>query len=187
MNRLTRLRYKNLQIICICQKKAVILHSDLECSCMRKCITLLLCCLAALTICAQVQVIKETRIEIPVKERVYSFWWGNGTIFYENGSYILYGPTNYRYSNALHTLYLGDTKESAIKSLEDLERMRNNTQAEWIIAQPNGKDVRIFHDSGFFLFSTKDVPGYTSVLHYLKTEKAIKKIAELEINPQKAK
>lgn len=145
---------------------------------MRKNLLVMGFCLVWLPVLAQIQVISETKIEVPVVEKIYSFWWGNGQILNENGSYILYGPTNYRYSDARHTLYLGDSKESAIKSLEDIEQMRNTLDAEWLVAQPDGKPVRIYHYDGFFLFSKEGVPGYSSVLHYLKTEKAIQKIGK---------
>ncbi len=47
--------------------------------------------------------------------------------------------------------------------------------------------MRIFHDYDLFLFSKEGAPGYSSVLEFLKTDKAIKKIAEWEIKPKKAK
>lgn len=53
-------------------------------------------------------------------ETVYKFWMGYGEIRKMDNSFVLLGASTNEFERTMHTIYLGDDKNSAIQSLKDL-------------------------------------------------------------------
>ena len=124
---------------------------------------------------AQLNVLQEkASAEAPVTEVVYRFRFGNGTIVYDGHSYILYGMSNYRYSQTRRSINLGATKDSAIQSLRQLQTMQAGMSKEYIVSGEAGRQTRLYRDNGQLVFATSDVAGVSYVLNHLRGKKAVK-------------
>ena len=73
----------------------------------------------------------------------------------------------------MHSIYLGDDKESAIKSLIDLSKLKKDCKETLVVNGANNKQTQIYRLMGETVFETKGVAGYTHALYYLKVDKAI--------------
>lgn len=109
---------------------------------------------------------------------VYKYWMGYGCIRYINGTYVLMGASTNQFENTMHSIILGDDKESAIQSLNDLRELKNNCPKELIVTGVNNKNTRIFKAAGCILFATDGVAGESNGLFYLNCDKAIKAIKD---------
>lgn len=102
----------------------------------------------------------------------------HGEIRYNGFMYFLCGESMNQYENNMHTIVLGETKEQAIKSLQQLDSLKKSMSRkdEIIVAGANGKETTLFKFMGTLCFSTKYIADKSDVLALLKIEKAIKAI-----------
>lgn len=99
---------------------------------------------------------------------------GAGEIRYIEGEYILFGVTDNRFEKQMASIVLGDTKESAILTLEDLQKIikKETKLSETLVVRGfDGKYTRIFkHPMSVARFSTDGIAGTTDVLWTLRNK-----------------
>jgi hypothetical protein len=102
----------------------------------------------------------------------------HGEIRYNGSMYFLCGESMNRFESSMHTIVLGETKEEAINSLQQLDSLKENMtrKDEIIVMGVNGKETTLFKVMGTLCFATNGVAGESDVLYLLKHEKAIKAI-----------
>lgn len=92
----------------------------------------------------------------------------DGCIRYMDNAYVLLGSTNNRYESTMATIFLGNSKESAILTLNDLQKIVNKETEipkGGLVVKGYGDDrTTIYKIMGTFPFKTDGVAGETSVL-----------------------
>lgn len=109
---------------------------------------------------------------------VYKFWRGLGEIRYfdSTSNYILFGASTNQFESTMHSIVLGQTKEEAIKSLQDLQALKKQCKEELVVYGANNSETHIFRAEGTTVFATHSVAGYSFALYYLKIDKAIEAV-----------
>lgn len=107
---------------------------------------------------------------------VYKFWMGYGEIRKFESGFVLFGASTNQFENSMHSIYLGDDKNSAIQSLKDLGELKKNCKDVVVVIGANQKETKIYKLAGETIFETNGVAGYTHALFYLKIDKAISAI-----------
>lgn len=106
---------------------------------------------------------------------------------FDNGDYVLLAPTNNDYENTMASIVLGNTKESAILSLKELQKIVKKetklSKGGVIVKGCNGKKTHIFKSQGTFAIKTDFVAGESYILWHMKNrfedaENAINKFNE---------
>lgn len=103
----------------------------------------------------------------------YNGMYGGGCIRYmeRTGVYVLLGPTNNRYEDTMASIALGDTKESALKSLEDLEKIINKEiklpKGGFIVKAYGRGNTTIYRSNMTWAIKEDYVAGESYVLHYI--------------------
>lgn len=108
-----------------------------------------------------------------------------GEIRYDDEFYYLCGESSNKYEETMHTIVLGDSKESSIVSLQQLGFLRQYLRKgdEIKVIGMGGKTTSIFKSMGNIFFSTKGVAGMSGCLNYFKVDDAIQAITKF--NPLK--
>ena len=101
-----------------------------------------------------------------------------GEIRYNGFMYFLCGESLNKFENHMHTIVLGETKENAIKSLQQLDSLKKSMSGEdeIIVMGANGKETTLFKFMGVLCFSTRGIADKSDVLVLLKIENAIRAI-----------
>jgi hypothetical protein len=107
---------------------------------------------------------------------VYKFWMGYGCIRYCDGTYILMGASTNEFEDSMHSIILGDSKESAILSLQDLAKLKKSCPNTIVVSSGNMRNTKIYKIAGETIFESEGVAGYTHALYWLKIDKAISAI-----------
>lgn len=104
----------------------------------------------------------------------------HGEIRFNGEMYFLCGESMNHFENNMHTIVLGETKEEAINSLQQLDSLKKNMSRkdEIIVMGVNGKETTLFKVMGSICFATRGVADKSDVLVLMKLEKAIKAIKE---------
>lgn len=102
----------------------------------------------------------------------------HGEIRYNGFMYFLCGESINQYENNMHTIVLGETKEQAIKSLQQLDSLKKSMSRKdrIIVTGANNEETTLFKVMGTLCFSTKHIADKSDVLYLLKIENAIKAI-----------
>lgn len=137
---------------------------------------LMLCISMVLTTNANAQLNTKTVEDVGGYKTVYKFWMGYGCIRYCDGTYILMGASTNQFENRMHSIILGDSKESAILSLKDLSKLKKSCPTTIVVPSANNRNTKIYKLAGETIFESEGVAGYTHALFYLKIDKAINAI-----------
>ena len=152
---------------------------------MKKFITLIFVCISmlfSLTCFAQLKVVNtdDARGYKTVHKIQYPHPSSNGEIRYSSGTYFLVGVTDNQFEKSMASIILGNTKDSAIQSLKDLQSMRSELPKDGVYVPGLGsKKTHIYKLRTMFremVFSTDGICGITYVLTIINFEKAIKAI-----------
>ena len=76
---------------------------------------------------------------------VYKFWMGYGEIRKFESGFILFGASTNQFENSMHSIYLGDDKNSAIQSLKDLGELKKNCKDVVVVIGANQKETKIIN------------------------------------------
>lgn len=112
-----------------------------------------------------------------------------GAIRYINDTYYLFGVTDNKYEDSMASILLGDTKESAVLTLEDLRKIvkKETKLTESLVVKGLGnKNTTIQKGFGEILFSTSGVAGFSHLLWTMrnKFEDAKEAVLSFEENPE---
>lgn len=95
-----------------------------------------------------------------------------GIRYLSNGTYVLFGETKNQFEDSMASIVLGDSKESAILTLEDLRKIVNKEveipKGGLIVNGVNGKKTTIYKSQGSFAFETEYVAGESFLLWHMK-------------------
>ena len=130
----------------------------------------------ATTFTSYAQLQTKTIEDVGGYKTVYKFWMGYGCIRYCNGTYILMGASTNDFEDTMHSIILGDSKESAILSLKDLSELKKSCPTTIVVPSANNRNTKIYKLAGETIFESEGVAGYTHALFYLKIDKAINAI-----------
>ena len=130
----------------------------------------------ATTFTSYAQLQTKTIEDVGGYKTVYKFWMGYGCIRYCNGTYILMGASTNDFEDTMHSIILGDNKESAILSLKDLSELKKSCPTTIVVPSANNRNTKIYKLAGETIFESEGVAGYTHALFYLKIDKAINAI-----------
>lgn len=87
--------------------------------------------------------------------------------------YILLGQSTNLYETNMHSILLGASKESAIKTLSDLKELKNTIGDKPLIVDGVKAGTKIWKTWGCLCFETEGVSGYSAILCSFKYDKAI--------------
>lgn len=107
-----------------------------------------------------------------------------GTIMYVGNVYVLYGTSTNKYASKPHSIILGENKEQAIASLNQLSTLSDSLgrKDNLEVMGTNEKTTTIFKVMGNIYFATSGVAGEADCLYFLKFKEAIKAIEEYDEN-----
>jgi len=82
--------------------------------------------------------------------------------FKSDGMYVLMMSSSNQFERKMHSIILGDSKQSAIQSIKDLRELRNSIKKEdeLIVLGLNGKNTTIVKSGKGFYAATEGVAGY---------------------------
>lgn len=142
---------------------------------MKKIITLLIALMFAVAANAQLNGVSVE--EVAGYQTVYEiktglYMPGYGEIRFIEGEYILFGSTDNQFEHSMASIVLGDTKESAVLTLEDLRKIIKKEvklSNDLVVRGCNGKYTTIIkYPMTVARFKTDGVAGYTDVLWSLR-------------------
>ena len=139
-------------------------------------ILFILMAIFATTFTSYAQLQTKTIEDVGGYKTVYKFWMGYGCIRYCDGTYILMGASTNQFENSMHSIILGDSKESAILSLKDLSELKKSCPTTIVVPSVDNRNTKIYKLAGETIFESEGVAGYTHALFYLKIDKAINAI-----------
>ena len=110
-----------------------------------------------------------------------------GCIRYSHGTYFLCGSTDNQFEDTYATIYLGDDKESAILSLEDLRKIVSKEielpKSGLVVKDVDGKRTTLYKRfDGMIYFKSEYVAGETYVLYTMRNKFDAAKQAILNFN-----
>ena len=138
---------------------------------MKKFLMALMLCLVSIMSFGQISTmtVEESRGYITV----YKAPAGYGEIRYIRGMFILFGASDNRFEDSMHSIYLGNNKESAILSLEDLRKIvkKETPLRNTIVVKGfNDKNTEIVKVMGEIIFSTEYVAGVSHLFWAMRND-----------------
>jgi chromosome segregation ATPase len=136
--------------------------------------TLTIIILSVITFTANAQLVGMSTEEYAEYKTVWKHLDGYIRYMEDSGTYVLLGSTNNRFENTMASIVLGDSKESAILTLNDLQKIvmkeTDFPKSGLVVMGYNGKKTTIYKLQGTFAFKTESVAGETYILWHMKRQ-----------------
>lgn len=154
---------------------------------MKKIFVIVFAVLMGFTASAQLTMSKLSHSSM--KSTVYK-WGGTmlkprtGIIMYFSNTYFLLGSSNNKYESKFHSILLGDTKEQAINSINQLKTIGDSItrDKDFVVMGMDNKTTMLFKILGTVCFATIGVAGQSDCLYYMPAEDIITAIKEYSEN-----
>lgn len=156
---------------------------------MKKILFVILLCLCSNSLInaqLSIQTVEEAHNYQTVYECYIGFGTYMGEIRYVSDGFVLFGVTDNHYENSMASIYLGETKEEALETLEDLRKIvkgEKEVPKNFVVRGCNGKETQIYRSFGEWIISTKGVAGDSHILWRMSSRFEKAKEAVLNFNP----
>lgn len=108
---------------------------------------------------------------------LYKFGNSGNIQYFDSIGYILFGKTNNKFENEYASIFLGEDKASAYKTLQDLQYLKRNNFALDKTISVNGYNAitKIYRSHLFsgIVFETYDISGVTHIITWINFKKAL--------------